>query len=150
MDHPCRFKIPKQFLQDNGYTEHCEQCIHYESFGERMAGGAHTDMCRARLMRAMEQSESGGARLAAEQLRMERSEQRARFQGASAPADAKPIQKPTAEEFAMAWFRGRRLRREQSADLVGESQGTSGDVRCETYATAGINRPTGSRLHRMV
>ena len=68
-----RLKITRQVLQAHGYTENCPQCEHHRAFGENKNGLPHTEACRARIVRCMEESEEGAARLRDEKLRLERS-----------------------------------------------------------------------------
>ena len=66
-----RMKITRELLRQYGYTEFCEQCTHMEAFGEGKPGGTHAEACRARIAKAMEETDDGRARLAAEKARME-------------------------------------------------------------------------------
>ncbi len=73
---PRRLKITKQVLEEYGYTEMCEQCIHVRSFGETKGGLAHTEPCRNRIMEAMAQTDRGKAKLNEYEKKLDRAAQR--------------------------------------------------------------------------
>ncbi len=53
---PRRLKITKKVLEEYGYTEFCEQCIHIRTFGEAKPRMPHSEECRKRIMETMARS----------------------------------------------------------------------------------------------
>ena len=53
---PRRLKITQKVLEEYGYTEFCEQCIHVRTFGEAKPGMPHSEECRKRIMETMARS----------------------------------------------------------------------------------------------
>jgi hypothetical protein len=69
---PRRLKITMQVLDTYGTTEDCPQCTHIRAFSETKPGVAHSEKCRQRIVDAMEASDSGAAKLAEAEQRMDR------------------------------------------------------------------------------
>ncbi len=50
-------------LKDFGYTDGCRQCDHIRAFGEVRGGLPHSERCRARIVKAMGETEKGMVKL---------------------------------------------------------------------------------------
>ena len=72
--NPRRLKITKHMLSSAsiGTTDGCPQCRHFRTFGETKDGLPHTEACRARILEAMNQSDTGRAKLARHEERIDR------------------------------------------------------------------------------
>ena len=62
---PKRFRINQSDLDKHGYTEGCPQCGHITRYGKARQGGTHSNVCRERILKAIDESEAGKTRLAA-------------------------------------------------------------------------------------
>ena len=60
---PRRLKITKHTLAKYGTTEGCPQCEHIKAFGEHKGGLSHTEKCRERIVKAMQETVEGAAKL---------------------------------------------------------------------------------------
>ena len=60
---PRRLKITKYLLEQYGTTADCPQCEHIQAFGEHKGGLQHSEKCRARIVKAMQETVEGNARL---------------------------------------------------------------------------------------
>ncbi len=98
LPQPRRLKITKQVLEEYGYTEMCEQCVHVRSFGETKGGLPHSESCRNRIMEAMAQTDRGKAKLEEYEKKLSRATQRA--SGADEPQDPSRPQDDKSENEA--------------------------------------------------
>ncbi len=74
---PRRLRITKRLLEEHGYTEACEQCIHVRSFGEAKGGLPHSEACRKRIVEEMAKTSAGAAKLKEQESKLDRAAYRA-------------------------------------------------------------------------
>ena len=67
-----RLRINKADLDEHGYEESCAQCRHIVKYGRARAGGVHNERCRKKIIEALQETESGRARLAEQEERITR------------------------------------------------------------------------------
>ena len=73
---PKEFRLNQSDLNEHGYTSECPQCTYIERNGRARPGGRHSAPCRARLIEAIKQTETGKHRVAEYEERLARARQR--------------------------------------------------------------------------
>ena len=69
---PRAMRIDRADLEQHGYTEDCPQCKHILKHKKPRAGARHSYVCCQRIMKAMEETDAGRARLANHNDRLDR------------------------------------------------------------------------------
>ncbi len=87
---PRRLKITMGTLRDFGYTDGCRQCDHIRAFGEVKGGVPHGERCRTRIVKAMEETEKGIAKIKEVNERLDRALLRQVPAQAAVPLDRPP------------------------------------------------------------
>ena len=67
-----RFRINDADLRRHGFTDGCPQCAHTQRYGKAKSGLQHHERCRERIIKAIEESDDGKARIEAHKAREDR------------------------------------------------------------------------------
>jgi hypothetical protein len=69
---PRAMRIDRADLEAHGYSEECPQCKHILKYKKPRSGTRHSNSCRQRIMKAMEETDAGRARLQNHNDRLDR------------------------------------------------------------------------------